>query len=32
LIHQGNIIQDSPISEFKGKFASLEEAFQSYTV
>ena len=32
LIHQGNIIQDSPISEFKGKFGSLEEAFQSYTV
>ena len=32
LIHQGNIIQDSPISEFKGKFESLEEAFQNYTV
>ena len=32
LIHQGKILQDSPISEFKGKFASLEEAFQSYTV
>lgn len=31
LIHQGNIIQDSPIEEFKGKFGSLEEAFQSYT-
>ncbi len=31
LIHQGKILQDSPISEFKGKFASLEEAFQSYT-
>ena len=32
LIHQGKILQDSPISEFKGKFGSLEEAFQSYTV
>lgn len=31
LIHKGNIIQDSPIEEFKGKFGSLEEAFQSYT-
>ncbi|WP_297985140.1 ABC transporter ATP-binding protein [uncultured Chryseobacterium sp.] len=31
LIHQGNIIMDSPIDEFKGKFESLEEAFQSYT-
>lgn len=31
LIHQGTIIQDSPISEFKGKYASLEEAFASYT-
>lgn len=31
LIHQGNIIQDSPIEEFKGKYSSLEEAFQSYT-
>lgn len=31
LIHQGNIIQDSPISEFKGKFQNLEEAFASYT-
>lgn len=31
LIHQGNIVQDSPIEEFKGKFGSLEEAFQSYT-
>jgi len=31
LIHQGNIIQDSPISEFKGKYESLEEAFQKYT-
>lgn len=31
LIHKGNIVQDSPIEEFKGKFASLEEAFQSYT-
>ncbi|QFG53066.1 ABC transporter ATP-binding protein [Chryseobacterium sp.] len=31
LIHNGNIIQDSPVDEFKGKFASLEEAFASYT-
>lgn len=31
LIHQGKIIQDSPISEFKGKHESLEEAFQKYT-
>ncbi|MBH1959245.1 MAG: ATP-binding cassette domain-containing protein [Flavobacteriia bacterium] len=31
LIHQGNVIQDSPISEFKGKYGSLEEAFTSYT-
>ena len=31
LIHQGKIIRDCPISEFKGKYASLEEAFQEYT-
>lgn len=31
LIHQGNIIQDSPIEEFKGKYSSMEEAFASYT-
>ena len=31
LIHQGKIIQDSQIEEFKGKFASLEEAFAVYT-
>lgn len=31
LIHQGNIIQDSNIMEFKGKYSSLEEAFASYT-
>lgn len=31
LIHQGNIVQDSNIEEFKGKFESLEEAFASYT-
>ncbi len=31
LIHQGNIMQDSPVDEFKGKYSSLEEAFQSYT-
>lgn len=31
LIHHGQIIQDSPISEFKGKFETLEEAFSQYT-
>ena len=31
LIHEGKIIQDSPIEEFKGKFANLEEAFTNYT-
>lgn len=31
LIHQGNIIQDTTIEEFKGKYSSLEEAFASYT-
>ena len=31
LIHQGNIIQDSQIEEFKGKYRSLEEAFANYT-
>ena len=31
LIHEGNIIQDSNIEEFKGKYSSLEEAFASYT-
>ena len=31
LIHQGQIIQDSSIDEFKGKYSSLEEAFSSYT-
>lgn len=31
LIHQGNIIQDSSIEDFKGKYSSLEEAFASYT-
>lgn len=31
LIHQGNIIQDSQIDEFKGKYGSLEEAFANYT-
>lgn len=31
LIHQGKIIQDSPIDAFKGKFNSLEEAFANYT-
>ncbi|MDO5615584.1 MAG: ATP-binding cassette domain-containing protein [Cruoricaptor ignavus] len=31
LIHQGKILQDTSINEFKGKFANLEEAFQHYT-
>ncbi|MGL6038390.1 ATP-binding cassette domain-containing protein [Soonwooa sp.] len=31
LIHKGHIIQDSPISDFKGKYESVEQAFQSYT-
>lgn len=31
LINKGKIIQDSPVSEFKGKYGNLEEAFQSYT-
>ncbi|AFR34838.1 ABC transporter ATP-binding protein [Riemerella anatipestifer] len=31
LIHKGNIVQDSPIEEFKGKYDSLEEAFAAYT-
>ncbi|ASK32709.1 multidrug ABC transporter ATP-binding protein [Chryseobacterium sp. T16E-39] len=31
LIHKGNILQDCPIDEFKGKFDSLEDAFASYT-
>lgn len=31
LIHKGNILQDCPIGEFKGKFGSLEEAFAFYT-
>ena len=31
LIHQGNVIQDTNIDEFRGKFGSLEEAFASYT-
>lgn len=31
LIHEGNIIQDANIDNFKGKYANLEEAFASYT-
>ena len=31
LIHQGNILQDAPISDFKGRYQSLEEAFATYT-
>ncbi len=32
LIHQGEILQDCAIEDFKGKFSSLEEAFANYTV
>lgn len=31
LIHQGNVIQDTNIDEFRGKYGNLEEAFASYT-
>ena len=31
LIHEGNIIQDTNIEDFKGKYGSLEDAFASYT-
>lgn len=31
LIHQGNILQDCSVEEFKGQYASLEEAFAGYT-
>ena len=31
LIHEGKILQDCPIEEFKGKFNTLEEAFTNYT-
>ena len=31
LIHQGKIVQDTGIEEFKGKFSNLEEAFAHYT-
>ena len=31
LIHQGKIVQDTDIEEFKGKFNKLEEAFANYT-
>ena len=31
LIHQGEIVQDTGIEEFKGKFSNLEEAFANYT-
>ncbi|WP_162032432.1 ABC transporter ATP-binding protein [Chryseobacterium potabilaquae] len=31
LIHKGNILQDCPIDEFKGKFDTLEQAFAHYT-
>lgn len=31
LIHEGKIVQDSPVQDFKGKYGSLEEAFTVYT-
>lgn len=31
LIHHGNILQDCSVEEFKGQYASLEEAFAGYT-
>lgn len=31
LIHQGHIVQDCAIEDFKDRFGSLEEAFASYT-
>ena len=31
LIHQGKIVQDTGIEDFKGKFSNLEEAFANYT-
>ncbi len=31
LMHQGKILHDAPVEEFKGKFKTLEEAFASYT-
>lgn len=31
LIHKGNIIQDSAIADFRGKYESLEAAFAEYT-
>jgi ABC-2 type transport system ATP-binding protein len=31
LIHNGNIVQDTDIANFKGKFQNLEEAFSNYT-
>lgn len=31
LIHKGNILQDTSIEDFKGRYSNLEEAFQSYT-
>lgn len=32
LIHRGEIVQDLPIEDFKGKFGSLEEAFAQHTL
>lgn len=32
LIHNGNIVQDTDIANFKGKFQNLEEAFSNYTL
>lgn len=32
LIHKGNILHDSSIEDFRGKYHSLEDAFHSYTM
>lgn len=32
LIHQGKLIQDLPVQDFKGKYQNLEEAFAKYTM
>lgn len=31
LLHQGKIVQDAPIADFRGRFRNLEEAFSHYT-
>lgn len=32
LLHKGKIIQDAPVAEFRGRFTTLEQAFQHYTL